>query len=308
MHTPTDLPLVTFVSPCYNHEKYVIQSLESIKNQTYPNIQHIIIDDASTDNSVKLIEEWIRENNYECMFIKHHQNKGISYTLNESIALAKGEYWTSSATDDYVHPSRTEEFVKYMHENPVDMVISDMQIVNDFGEEVPCNGTLSFLNERTLHHPNFNIEKIGSYESLLFDNYIPGSLMIKTSVFNKIGTFNESYSIEDWDMWLRISAHYKIGFIDQNLAFYRRHITNSMKVLPAEIRRNAMFNTFLNQKEYCYSNKRKKLFHRAYQHHFNNYYNPFKYPASSLLFHRINIFIFLRAVAGKIKNVIKNFF
>ena len=85
-------PLVTIISPCYNHSEFIIESLDSIRNQIYPNIEHIIIDDCSKDGSVLRIKEWISKHNYKCLFIQHNINKGISFTLNEGITLAKGEF------------------------------------------------------------------------------------------------------------------------------------------------------------------------------------------------------------------------
>ena len=209
-----NFPLVTFVSPCFNHEKFIIQSLESIKNQTYKKIEHIIIDDASTDNSVKIIEQWITDNNYTCIFVKHTHNKGIGYALNESIDMMNGEYWSVCSTDDFVHPARTEIFVKFMSDNPdKQMVASDMKMIDDEGNELFKNKNFSFLQLYARQHPEFNIKEFGKYESLLFDNHIPSSLMIKKDMFKSIGGFKVNLKMEDWDMWLRISSKYKMGFI-----------------------------------------------------------------------------------------------
>jgi glycosyltransferase involved in cell wall biosynthesis len=112
------LPLVTIISPCYNHSKFVIESLESIKNQSYPNIEHIIIDDCSSDDSVKKIEDWITANEYKCVFIKHKMNMGISYTLNKSLKTSKGKYWAGLSTDDIAGHDRIEKFVNYLENNP----------------------------------------------------------------------------------------------------------------------------------------------------------------------------------------------
>ena len=306
---PKNYPLVTFVSPCYNHEKFIIQSLESIKNQTYKNIEHIIIDDASTDNSVKLIEQWITDNNYTCMFVKHTHNKGIGYALNESIDRMKGEYWSVCSTDDLVHPARTEIFVKFLLDNPdKQMVASDMEMINDKGNELFNNKNSSFLQIHAKQHPKFNIKEFGKYESLLFDNHITSSLMIKKELLRSIGRFKENLKMEDWDMWLRISSKHTIGFINEELAFYRIHTSNAMKEHAPRVLRKDMFQTFFSQKRFCYTHNKKKLFHNAYYHHFNNYYSPFKYPITSLQFHRINIFIFLTALCRRIKQEIKNIY
>ena len=85
-----NIPLVSVVVPCYNHEKYVKETIESIVNQTYKNIELIVIDDGSKDNSVKVIQELADK--YGFTFI-HRPNKGLSATLNEGIRLSKGKYF-----------------------------------------------------------------------------------------------------------------------------------------------------------------------------------------------------------------------
>ncbi len=225
-------PLVTFLSPCYNHSKYIIQSLESIKNQTYPNIQHIIIDDCSTDDSAEKIQKWIDANDYRCEFIRHEKNKGISFTQNESIDLTKGEYWTSVATDDFIEPARTEVFVKYLIEHrETNMITSDCKLVNEESREIQLSSGQYFLN--FFYSPDFNrtIEQFGTYETLLKGNYIPSSIMIRANVFDRVGKFDTNLKVEDWDMWLRISQVSKIAFIDQPLTFYRYHDNNTIKHL-----------------------------------------------------------------------------
>ena len=71
-----ELPLVSVVTLMYNTGKYVVQTLESVKSQNYPNVYHIIVDDCSSDNSIELVEGWIKQNNYPCHFIKNEKNKG----------------------------------------------------------------------------------------------------------------------------------------------------------------------------------------------------------------------------------------
>lgn len=223
-------PLVTFVSPCYNHSKYIIESLESIRKQTYPNIYHIIVDDFSTDDSVIKIQKWIDENDYKCLFIQHKKNKGISYTLNESIDLAKGEFWTALATDDFIVPERTEVFVNHMlNHSEVNMITSDCGLVDENSEVIKLTKDSFFLNHYFERNEARILDQFGTYETLLEGNYIPSSLLIRRSVFKKIGKFDVNLRMEDWDMWLRISRISKIEFIPQNLTFYRYHSENSIK-------------------------------------------------------------------------------
>src|ERR1039457_6887169 len=94
-----DLPLVSVLVGCYNHARYVTETLESVRLQTYPKIQLIIWDDCSRDNSVEAIQSWIRQHNYECIFLQHSVNRGICQSLNEALALAQGKYISMVAAD-----------------------------------------------------------------------------------------------------------------------------------------------------------------------------------------------------------------
>lgn len=265
-------PLVTIVSPCYNHSKYIIESLNSIRNQRYPNIEHIIIDDASTDESVTLIEDWIDSNNYKCTFIKHEKNQGISKTLNESIVLAEGKYWSPLATDDFIHEDRTTRFVEYL-ENHVStvMVASDCSCVDEDSKLIEKNGTTSFLTYYTSNRDDINEETFGTYKTLLRGNYMPGSIMIRKQNLIDIGKFPENMKLEDWDTWLRISAKSRIAYIKDKLTFYRWHNSNS--IITGNFLKDYI-NTLLKQKEFCYASKElKKVWKELHRDIVKNHYN-----------------------------------
>lgn len=295
---------MTFVSPCYNHAPYVVQSLESIRAQTYPRIEHIIIDDCSTDNSAQIIENWIAKTNYRCTFIKHTINKGVSYTQNESIKLTKGEFWTPLATDDFIKPDRTEKFVAHLLQNPkVNMVVSDAISVDQSGKEIQREGTSSFLGFYQRFNPKYDCEKFGSYPSLLYGNYIPSSIMLRSSVFDKVGLFSETFKLEDWDMWLRVSRETPIELLNEKLTYYRWHPSNSVasRKLLGDI-----VQTVLNQKSYCVANDKADVFHDVYKYYFNQMFSPLRHFSTSLMFLKENnAGLFVLSLIGKIKNYTK---
>jgi GT2 family glycosyltransferase len=103
---PDSLPLVSVIATCFNHERYVVESLESIRAQTYPNIQLIVADDASTDGSVELIRDWARETAAVCSFVFHEENQGVCRMRNDALAHARGDYVAGISTDDLWLPDR----------------------------------------------------------------------------------------------------------------------------------------------------------------------------------------------------------
>ena len=94
-------PIITINSLIYNNAEFFEDALLSVINQTYPskNIDHIIVDDCSTDNSVKTVEAIIDKYNYKCIFLKNKQNLGIAKSLNKALKLARGKYWTGISDD-----------------------------------------------------------------------------------------------------------------------------------------------------------------------------------------------------------------
>lgn len=219
-----EMPLVSVVVPCYNHEKYVKETIESIINQTYKNIELIVIDDGSKDNSVSVIKELADK--YGFTFI-HRPNKGLSATLNEGIRLAKGKYFTACASDDIFMLNKIEKQVEFMESNP------------EYGM---CYGKIVYFEdsiENTYEYPNSNKQGWVFDDLLNYGCFIPTpSTFMKKEVFETVGEYDENLWIEDWDMWLRISQKYQVGYIDEYLAYYRKHDTNissqSLKMYKAE--------------------------------------------------------------------------
>jgi len=148
------------------------------------------------------------------------------------------------------------------------------------------------------YNPALNLNTFGSYESLLFGNYIPSSIMVRKDVFIQTGKYEEGLKIEDWEMWLRISSKYRIGFINEYLSYYRRHPSNTVN--NSDLLRKDLITTFLGQKERCYSLKKMDKFEEAYYHHFNHNVSPSTKWQSSLMFtENGNIFLFVRSLFRK---------
>ncbi len=206
-------PLVSVIVPSYNHEKYVKDTIESILNQTYKNIELIVIDDGSKDNSPRILEELSKKHGF--LFI-HRPNKGLTATLNEALKLAKGKYICFCASDDMYLPHKIEKQVKFMEENP------------EYGM---CHGNVKFLKDERIIDNKKKPEKEIDFEELLMrDPIFAVTVMVRKEVFDKVGPYDESLYVDDWDMWLRIAfAGFRIGYIDDYLAIYRLHETNMTK-------------------------------------------------------------------------------
>src|ERR1700678_298868 len=107
-------PLVSTIVLSYNQSRFVLETLESIKAQTYKATQLIVVHDCSSDGSVATIERWLHENRVDCTFIRHRKNEGICKSLNDPLAVATAKYGSMVATDDVWLPDKIVQQVDRM--------------------------------------------------------------------------------------------------------------------------------------------------------------------------------------------------
>ena len=109
-----EYPLVSATVLCYNQARYVVECLEAVKAQNYPNLELIINDDASRDDSVAVIEAWLARNNIPHHFLKNQKNQGICRSLNNALKVARGKYVTGIAADDLWLPCKLKAQVELL--------------------------------------------------------------------------------------------------------------------------------------------------------------------------------------------------
>ncbi len=212
-------PLVTVIVPSYNHEQYVSQAIESVVSQTYQNIEIIVIDDGSTDRSVQMINRLAEK--YRLTVIVR-ENRGLSRTLNEGVALARGRYISFVASDDYYFPCRIENAVRHLEtaSDEVACVYCDGVIVDKEG------GKLGLFGDR---HPRPIFGSL--YDNLVVGNWIPGiGATFKADLLKQFG-FDERFMIEDHTLFLRMfkDGEYRLVFYDGRDFAYRWHGQNISK-------------------------------------------------------------------------------
>lgn len=250
-----NMPLVSVVVPCYNHEKYVTETIESIVNQTYKNIELIVIDDGSKDNSVQVIQELADK--YGFIFI-HRSNKGLSATLNEGISVANGEYISLVASDDVLNHDKIEISMNIFAniDSSYSMVVGNAKFIDNDSQPLKLiRKGLEFedvINYYTYGKNKFDIKTdFGSYKSLLTGNYIPAmSCTIKKSYLVKCGLFDEEYALEDWSFWLKLSKISKLYFTNHIFANYRIHTSNSIILINKRLFLDTI-KVLTREYEYC---------------------------------------------------------
>jgi len=213
-------PLVSIVIPCYNHEKYIQQSIQSVIDQTYQNIELIIIDDGSIDHSLAKIEEML--NDCKKRFVNFQfisrENKGLSRTLNQALGLAKGEYFCVIASDDLMFPEKTEKQLKIIeHDSQIVAIFTAHQYIDHLG---------NIISTKKANYKEF------SFNDIFFHQHdIPAaSQMIRLNRLKEIGGYNENTKVEDWDLWLRLTEQgLRLIYIPDVLVAYRMHEENLSK-------------------------------------------------------------------------------
>ena len=210
--------LVSIVVSNYNNEKYIEECLNSLINQSYENIEIIIIDDFSTDDSVNIINSWIdRRSSYQrtkIKFLKMSKNIGFSGAVTVGMYLAKGEYIAMQDGDDISHNNRMEIQVEYLKSNKDIMMVGSNYYV-----------FRNYLNEAKIE-PNFVVYGKDRVEEEFSKGKSPvsfGTILFKGKIFDEIGGLTRKLDgAEDYE-FIAKSLVYGIDNINKALYYYRSH-------------------------------------------------------------------------------------
>ena len=216
-------PLVSVIVPCYNHEKYIEECILSIVNQTYKNIELIVIDDGSSDNSPVILENLQKQYGFTLIL---QENQGVSKTLNKAIRqYAHGKYLDGCGSDDFLVLDKIEKQVAFLESHPECAMV--------FGKVYMVDEKSNILDKPIIFLPFPEVEKTITFDFLLDNNCIPAnSIMMTREIWDKCGGYNENMAIEDYDMWLKVAYYGKIVYLNNYFAYYRWHGDNvSTRVL-----------------------------------------------------------------------------
>lgn len=221
-----NLPLVTIICLCYNHEQFVVESLDSVLKQSYKNIELIIADDCSTDSSEIIIKKWL-ENYPEIKFISNESNLGNTKTFNKGLKFAKGDYVIDLAADDVLLPDCVEKQIAAF----LNSETKKLAIVYGNAEIISENNT------HLRYYYDINTEKKALkkpaegdiYSSILSQSSMICSVssMVKREVLDELNGYDENLAYEDLDLWIRVARNYNFEFIDSVL-IQKRELENSL--------------------------------------------------------------------------------
>lgn len=215
--------LVSVVMPVYNAEKYLSYAIKSILDQTYRNIELIIINDGSTDNSLKIIERYKVKDSRVILISR--ENRGLISSLNEGFEKAKGKYIARMDADDISLDKRIEKQTQFMDKNP----------------EVIASGTwYKTFNKRKRAKRKLNTDNNQLKAKLIFNSPLAHPTVIirrEEIVKYKLKYKHEYFLAEDYEFWFQLSKEGKLGNVSEYLLLYRLHdgqVTNKMETKKLE--------------------------------------------------------------------------
>lgn len=213
-------PLVSVICLCYNHSRYVVEAMQSVIDQTYPAVELIVIDDASTDRSVEVIKGFVKGKE-QIKFISLEQNVGNCAAFNKGLELSSGAYIIDLAADDVLFPTRIEEGVKALDSVQDDFGVqfSDAQLIDEGGD---------FIGFHSESYPHHTIPQGDIYREVIARYFILSpTMLVKRKVLELLNGYDEQLAYEDFDFWIRSARHFKYLYIPKPLV-KRRVLKDAM--------------------------------------------------------------------------------
>ncbi|MDB5240843.1 MAG: glycosyl transferase family 2 [Spirosoma sp.] len=212
-------PWVTVICISYNHEDYVEEALRSVVEQTYPNVELIVIDNGSTDGSVGRITRFVQQHP-ATRFLKNSVNLGLNRGFNQGLALASGRYVVDLSADDVLLPNRLAQQVDLFERlaGPYAVVFSNAAYINERGHQTAIHYPVDSEGRALVKVPT------GDVFRHVLDSYFicTPTMMMRRDVLNELGGYDETLSYEDFDFWVRSSRLYYYAYQDEILTLKRQ--------------------------------------------------------------------------------------
>ena len=259
-------PLVSIHILTYNSSKYILDALESVKNQTYQNIELIISDDCSKDDTVNICCNWINQNKnrfVDAILVTTEKNTGTTGNGNRGLAVCKGEWYKPLAGDDALFPDCVEKMLQFVTAYPEAKVVvgklKEYKFTFDEGNVVvghmsKFNGNKKILDKSAEEQ----LKKLVNGNT-----FIPPTGFFSMQVVREIGGYDEKYGIlDDFPFYLQILIHgYKFYRLDEYVAKYRTSDTNIFGRMDVLFNYNHRYYDYLVRRDICfpYYSMREKI-------------------------------------------------
>ncbi len=240
--------LVSVVLPVHNGARYVAESIESVLRQTYTDVELIVVDDGSTDETAEIV---MRHASDPRVRLVRQKNRKLPGALNTGFASARGEYWTWTSADNRMHPEMISDLVAFLDTNgDAEMVYADEHLIDESGMPAIhsdfCRiyqtppGSDALMRPRDPGELNF-----------VPNNYIGGCFLYRSWAASVVGEYDAScFGFEDYDYWLRMNALFRIAHLGKRVALYAYRLHNeSLTARKVELRIAERTRYFLAEEE-----------------------------------------------------------
>ena len=255
------MPKISIITASYNYDKYISQTIDSVLQQTIEDWELIIVDDGSSDNSIKIIKDYVQNDDRIKLIIhENHDNKGLIATLQKGIDIANGDYVVFLESDDYIRNDYLDKKLKIFQQNAsVGLVYNG---IKTFGCELPkkyANWLTRIGNYWAKHDYPHNI-----HQMFAFENYIPtfSCVMLRKELLDNLDWSAPQPAWIDLWLWIQVSKKCNFYYISENLTFWRIHkdsYLNNAKltnpVLGYLFYKNILFNKMIEVKRIDYKLK-----------------------------------------------------
>jgi len=217
------MPRVSVLLTCYNHLPYLREAVADLRTQTFRDFEVIVLDDGSTDGTREWLADELPKLLPEARVELNPENLGTYGTLNRGLTMATGEFIAILNDDDRWAPIKLEQQVAKLDHGPeYGLVHTGGWFIDAEGQQIP-GAPLDFP------YPSTHSGDV--FASLIYYNkVIHSSAMFRRACLERIGPYSDRfYGCGDWHLWLRISEHWHVAFLDQPLTFYRVHATNACR-------------------------------------------------------------------------------
>lgn len=234
------LPLVSVAIPAYNHAAFIEACLASVCAQTYAELELVLIDDGSRDDTLEVARRFIepRRARFRRIVLERQENQGVSAASNAVIAACRGEWVHLLGSDDVLHPdkvARIQQAIADWDCPDLALVHADADTIDEHGQPV--------ARRRQKPRPAPGPDREAWRELFLGDNFIINpTVTLRRDAFLAVGGFDRNLALEDIDCWLRLSARYAIARVPEVLASYRKHPGNTLRRRVRML--GAQFHTF----------------------------------------------------------------
>lgn len=242
--------MVSVIIPSYNRGYCISRSVSSVLNQSYSDIELIIVDDGSVDDTEDVIRELQDE---RIRYIRLPENKGVSNARNIGMSMARGEYIAFQDSDDYWLPNKLEKQLACMEQEDTGFCYTYIKHI------LPEGGFQLVPNE----NETMDVKKGNIYIRLLWENMVGApTLVMKRECYEKVGNFDTDMpALEDWDYVLRLAQNYRASFVPEALF----EATYSEKSITRNILHRLMANCMVLGKY-----KKDMMKHQIFDYHVKN--------------------------------------